>query len=122
MDEVVQLTAFKEPVSVVRHYKESVFLAADDEGTVKLFDMRKKKAAVRTWKEHGEYINDACCNPGRDSVVAVGGDGHLGVWDVGSGKLFAFSDHLEDEPLSCAMMKDNSWVGVGTATGMLCMF
>ncbi|KAL6076827.1 WD domain repeat-containing protein 55 [Balamuthia mandrillaris] len=98
--------------------KESVLVTGDEEGCLKVWDLRQSKQ-VFCWEEHEDYISDIVIDYNRNTILATSGDGFLSVWHMRRGKLEAMSDNIEDELLSMAIIKEGSKVVVGTTEGIL---
>lgn len=113
------------PVNVLKAFDAGVLISGDDDGNVKIWDVRdaRKPAAQISFSEHTDFISDLWCMQNLYNILSVGGDGHLSVYDMrGRGKLLARSDQLEDELLSIAVIKDGKKVVCGSQDGVLDMF
>eukprot|EP00931_Biecheleriopsis_adriatica_P101665 TRINITY_DN76758_c0_g1_i1.p1 TRINITY_DN76758_c0_g1~~TRINITY_DN76758_c0_g1_i1.p1 ORF type:complete len:411 (+),score=102.89 TRINITY_DN76758_c0_g1_i1:33-1265(+) len=100
------------------------FAIGDDDGGLRVFDGRQKKAAV-SWAENSDFISDLAIGADGTSLCATSGDGTLAVYDVrksGEKGLIAMSDFQEDELLSVAITRDGKKVVCGTQTGTLPIF
>jgi WD40 repeat protein len=95
----------------------------DDDGTVRCWDIRQHKAALK-FSEHGDYISEMLYTDQRNgNALAVGGgDGHLAVFDLRAGRLWARSDPQEDELLSLALLKHGKKLLYGTQAGTIGVF
>jgi WD40 repeat protein len=96
----------------------NIVASGDDEGTIKIWDVRKKQA-VHELKEHEDYISSMTFGDHNRRLLATGGDGYLSVWNFRKGKLEAMSDNQEEELLSLALVKDERKLVVGTQEGVL---
>ncbi|KAI8976213.1 WD40-repeat-containing domain protein [Pilobolus umbonatus] len=56
------------------------------------------------------------------SLLAVGGDGYLSVWDIRKPNVVAMSDQMEDELLSIELIKNEKKAIVGTQDGILTLW
>eukprot|EP00429_Kryptoperidinium_foliaceum_P017058 CAMPEP_0176043632 /NCGR_PEP_ID=MMETSP0120_2-20121206/21655_1 /TAXON_ID=160619 /ORGANISM="Kryptoperidinium foliaceum, Strain CCMP 1326" /LENGTH=409 /DNA_ID=CAMNT_0017377043 /DNA_START=13 /DNA_END=1242 /DNA_ORIENTATION=+ len=100
------------------------FAVGDDDGGLRIFDIRQKKAPVR-WKESDDFISDLALSRDRQAICATCGDGTLAVYDIrkaGTPGLIAMSDFQEDELLACSVMRDGSKVVCGSQLGVLIIF
>ncbi|TFK29572.1 WD40 repeat-like protein [Coprinopsis marcescibilis] len=98
----------------------------DDDGTVKLWDPRKRDA-VKSYTQHFDYITDFLWLGDKRQLVAtrhVHGDGTLSVMDirVKKAEVLAQSEDQEDELLSIVAIKKNQKFLVGTQLGMISVF
>jgi len=101
------------------------FAVGDDEGSIAVFDVRKKKP-VAEWTEHSDFVSDlAVGGPDNQTLCATSGDGHLGVYDLrksGTKGLIAMSDFLEDEYLCLTVLRHGTKVICGGQEGVLAIF
>lgn len=100
------------------------FVVGDDDGGLRVFDGRGKKAAV-SWSENGDFISDLAVGVDGTSLCATSGDGTLAVYDLRKGGekgLIAMSDFQDDELLSVAIVRDGKKVVCGSQTGILPIF
>ncbi|RKP01920.1 hypothetical protein CXG81DRAFT_18351 [Caulochytrium protostelioides] len=112
--------AHDDAVNIVKYIDESLVLTADDAGWVKLWDLRKK-ACVRRWQEHEEYITDMALVSDSTWMV-TGGDCYLAIYDIRTTTPIDVSDQQGAE-LNCALMhRDNKHALVGNDEGSLLMF
>jgi len=106
------------PINAMVTYNESMLITGDDNGTVKLWDLRKKTCAFE-WNENEDYITDFVVGPNTNFVVATSGDGCLSVLHLRKGTLEAMSDNMEDGLLSCTLVKNAQKVAVGMESGVI---
>ena len=97
----------------------------DDDGSVVCWDLRSSSAALK-FKENEDYIADLVyveqVKNNRNTLVAAGGDGHLSVFDLRAGRLWARSDAQEDELLCVALVKEGRKLLCGTQMGTVGIF
>ena len=96
----------------------------DDDGRVRCWDLRQHKVAL-SFHEHGDYISDMLYTEPKKGghVLAVGsGDGHLAVFDLRKGRLWARSDPQEDEILCLSLLKRGKKLLCGTQVGTVGIF
>ena len=65
---------------------EWAFVSGDDDGVIKTWDMRQKKATTQ-FSAHTDYITDLSLHPGEACLLAVSGDGTLSVNDLRKNKV-----------------------------------
>eukprot|EP00741_Cyanophora_paradoxa_P004151 tig00000769_g4032.t1 len=110
--------AHEAPITVLLQIDENMLTSGDDDGAIKLWDLRTQKC-VLTYTENEDFIADMAYNADAKMLVAASGDGTLGVYHVRKYKLEAMSDNIEDELLSCALLKDGKKVVCGSQEGIL---
>nr|A8NZM5.2 RecName: Full=WD repeat-containing protein JIP5 [Coprinopsis cinerea okayama7\ len=100
-----------------------VVATGDDDGTVKLWDPRKRDS-VKTYTQHFDYISDFLWLDDKKQLVATSGDGTLSVMDVRAKepKVVAQSEDQEDDLLSIVAIKSAQKILVGTQLGILSVF
>ncbi|EAU84048.2 hypothetical protein CC1G_06910 [Coprinopsis cinerea okayama7 len=86
-----------------------VVATGDDDGTVKLWDPRKRDS-VKTYTQHFDYISDFLWLDDKKQLVATSGDGTLSVMDVRAKepKVVAQSEDQEDDLLSIVAIKSSA--------------
>jgi WD40 repeat protein len=109
--------AHKTAINCVGCADQFVF-TGDDDGVVKVWDMRKK-GPVFEWKENTEYISGFAHNHTKRILLAPSGDGTLAVFSYRKGKLEALSDNMEDELLNTVIVKNGKKAITGGQTGCL---
>eukprot|EP01125_Pyxidicula_operculata_P007911 TRINITY_DN266_c1_g1_i1.p1 TRINITY_DN266_c1_g1~~TRINITY_DN266_c1_g1_i1.p1 ORF type:complete len:263 (+),score=83.80 TRINITY_DN266_c1_g1_i1:339-1127(+) len=100
------------------HY-ENMLYTGDDDGTVKIWDIRQKKA-TKTFSENCDFISDLGWH--ENMLLCTSGDGTLAVYDLRKNILEAMSDNMEDELLSISIVKNGSKVVCGSQSGVLNIF
>jgi len=111
-------SAHENPINAMKCFGENLLLTGDDEGCIKLWDLRKRKFCFQ-WKESADFISDFAVNTDKKIGLATSGDGCLSVLHLRKGILEAMSDNLEDELLSVVIAKNGTKVIVGTQDGIL---
>ncbi|KAK7042385.1 succinate-semialdehyde dehydrogenase [Favolaschia claudopus] len=115
--------AHDDPINRIKHVMPWLLATGDDNGVIKLWDPRQQEA-IRTHKQHFDYITDFLWLPDKHHLLATSGDGTLSVMDVRSKKStpFAQSEDQEDELLAATTIKAGAKVVVGTQLGILSIF
>eukprot|EP01044_Picomonas_judraskeda_P017955 COSAG03_NODE_3468_length_1993_cov_5.644139_2_plen_295_part_00 len=90
----------------------------DDDGCVKLWDVRQKKEAM-SFSDHEDFISGFAVREDKRTLVSTSGDGTLCAYNLRKGKLERRSDQLEDELLSCVTLKGGKIVLCGSQEGVL---
>ena len=68
--------AHEAPVSCLRVVDENVLVSGDDDGTIKIWDMRQART-VHELTEHGDFISDIQLAKDGKTILCSGGDGYL---------------------------------------------
>lgn len=114
----VQDEAHESPVNAMHMLGPSAIVTGDDEGEVKLWDLRQQ-SCVMQWSENTDFISDFAVVLETGTILATGGDGHLSVFNMRKSEVEARSDNMEDELLSIQIIKNGKKVIVGTQEGLL---
>lgn len=132
--EGINTACFVDAEQQTQHHEAVHLLASgDDEGVVKLWDMRQPARAtpLRTMSEQSDYVSALAL--GHDTVhgavlLSAAADGTLAVYSLerhkqhAFGKAVAVSDEADDELLSLAVLKGGRKVVCGTQLGALSVF
>lgn len=118
--------AHKQPINCLAQYGDNMLCTGDDDGEIKIWDVRMRGAAppVMTFSldEHTDFVSDLCAQAPRNVLLSTGGDGCLCVWDMRKGALQMMSEQIEDELLSLVVMKRGKKVVCGSQEGVLEVF
>jgi len=113
-------------ISVVSLYDDRLLFSGDDEGGIRLIDMREPQRGLPSkWNrnENSEYISDIFACEEQNSLLVTSGDGKLSVFDIRKQiGLNAMSDDVEDELLNVRLIKDGKKVVCGSQDGVLNFF
>ncbi|KAL7313202.1 WD repeat-containing protein jip5 [Mucor circinelloides] len=91
----------------------------DDEGVVKIWDMRTCKA-TQEYKMHDDFIADMEYCSGRSSLLSTGGDGLLSIFDTRKPTdKIKLSQVVDDELLSMTVIEAGNKVIAGSQSGAL---
>lgn len=88
--------AHEQPVCKMHILDENLFATGDDDGTIKLWDIRDKSPQpIFSLKEVDDYITALITNDAKKYLVATSGDGYLTAINIGAryAKRFCFSVH-----------------------------
>lgn len=113
------------PVSVLKKAGENLVATGDDEGSVRVWDIRcAANEPVVGWDTvHHDYISDLEFIAHKKSLVTTSADGHLSLLDLRfQNKAKALSEQQDDELLSVAVVKSYKKVLVGTQEGLISIF
>ena len=98
---------------------DKTLVTGDDEGAVKVWDIRGGVTPVLEWKEHEDFISELILSDDGNTLLSTSGDGTLSAVNFPRGKLIKKSDEQEDELLSMAIVKHGKKVVVGSQEGIL---
>lgn len=77
--------AHEQPVSKMNVFDENLFATGDDDGTVKVWDVREKGSTpIFSLKEVDDYITSIITNDARKVLVTTSGDGYLTAINIGA--------------------------------------
>lgn len=77
--------AHEQPVSKMNVFDEHLFATGDDDGTVKVWDVREKASSpIFSLKEVDDYITSILTNDARKVLVTTSGDGYLTAINIGA--------------------------------------
>jgi WD40 repeat protein len=122
-----QPDAHRDGVSTLCVLDTNLLASGDDSGAVKVWDMRQASAAghALSWDVFQDYVSDLMYEPAShaDSLLATSGDGTLACFDLRSSrKCLGRSEELEEDLLSCSVLKGGRKVVCGTSEGALLIF
>ncbi|KAG0168922.1 WD domain repeat-containing protein 55 [Apophysomyces sp. BC1034] len=111
--------AHRHPINKLCMLTPSLMTTGDDEGLVKLWDMRTNKVA-QEYHSHDDFVADILFSESASSLVVAGGDGKISVHDIRqASKASATSDVLDDELLSLSLVKEGKQLIAGSQSGAL---
>lgn len=101
---------------------EYLIVIGDDDGCVKIWDIRAQIECVK-YKFFVDFVSDMkYVGEGRNEIVILSGDGMFGCLNLMINKMVGQCDNLEDELLSCEIVKNGRKVVVGLQEGVLDIF
>ncbi|KAI9221702.1 WD40-repeat-containing domain protein [Blastocladiella britannica] len=111
--------AHENPINVITPLNENLVATGDDMGRVRIWDMRSK-SVVQQWHEHeDDVVNAFHWTAHKKTLVSVGNDGYLAVYDIRKPNVVARSDNLETELMCVAPVRGGSRLCVGMADGAI---
>lgn len=110
--------AHNEPIYTISVIDENLIASGDDEGTVKIWDMRVNgNDAVFSVKEVDDFISCIITNNQKKTLACTSGDGYLTTISIPAKKMKMQSEPYEEE-LSCAgIFRNESKLIVGSSKG-----
>lgn len=110
--------AHNEPVYSLAVLDENLFATGDDEGTVKLWDIRQKDSSpIFSLKEVDDYISALISNESKKYLLATSGDGTLTTISIPGKKMYVQSEPYEEELTCLGIFRNDSKVITGTSKG-----
>ena len=107
------------PVNCLKAGPPRVFVSGDDDGVLKVWDVRQAQTPALSLDCHQDFVSDIAFNEGYTRAITAGGDGTICAINLRAGKIQKKSELLEDEQLSVAVLKSGKKVVTGTQTGVL---
>lgn len=114
-------SAHDDPINKLHVIDENLFATGDDNGTVKLWDLRTKNE-VFALKEVEDYITQIITNDAGKLLLVTSGDGYLTTLNIGARKLYVQSEPYEEELTCMGTYRGDSKLVVGTSKGNLFTF
>lgn len=110
--------AHSEPIYTISVVDENLVASGDDEGTVRLWDLRvNTNEPVFSIKEVDDFISCITTNNQKKLLACTSGDGYLTTINIASKKMYIQSEPYEEE-LSCAgIFRNESKLIVGSSKG-----
>jgi WD40 repeat protein len=113
--------AHKHPLNTFIVCDENLIATGDDEGYIKVWDLRQRKCAA-SFEENGDYITDFDYHDGKDILYATSGDGCMSVFSLRKGAVIEVTNQSKQDFLSVRNMHRGEKVVVGTGKGNLLVF
>ncbi|TTU76951.1 WD repeat-containing protein 55 [Bagarius yarrelli] len=113
--------AHSDPINALLLVDENVVATGDDEGTLKVWDMRKSTAFM-SLKHHEDYISDITADSAKRTLLTSSGDGTLGVFNLKRRRFELLSEMQDGDLTSVSIMKRGQKVVCGSSEGMLYLF
>ncbi|KAI8886283.1 WD40 repeat-like protein [Backusella circina FSU 941] len=109
--------AHKHAINKLQIMGPHLVATGDDEGVVKIWDIRTCKAA-QEYKMHEDFISDVTYNEAKSTLIAAGGDGLLSIYDIKKPtEPVLHSEQVEDELLSITIVNNGNQLVAGSQTG-----
>ncbi|KAG0231243.1 WD domain repeat-containing protein 55 [Actinomortierella wolfii] len=110
--------AHEAPINTVRLLTETVLATGDDNGVIKLWDVRTGNETM-AYSDNVDFISDMDYDPASKTLVASSGQGTVSVYDIRKPKMLDMSATQDDELLSICIVKDRRKVLAGSQEGIL---
>ena len=110
--------AHSDPVYTLTEISENLIASGDDEGTVRLWDVRVNGSEpVFSVKEVEDYISSITTNNQKRILACTSGDGYLTTINIGSKKMYIQSEPYEEELTCAGIFRNESKLIVGSSKG-----
>ena len=110
--------AHTSPINCIRPGPAGTFFSGDDDGCLKVWDIRQKNAAL-SFDLHKDFISDIAFNANYTRGVTASGDGTISILNLRQGRSVKTTDMFEDDQLSVLFMKNDNKIVTGTQSGVL---
>jgi WD40 repeat protein len=114
--------AHKYPIHTFICCTDNVIASGDDEGYVKVWDIRKGGKPVASFAEHAEYVSSFDYEDEDKILYSASADGTLCIQDLRKMKVVDISKPYEKDFLCCCEMSNGEHVAVGTSKGDILVF
>ncbi|KOX76824.1 WD repeat-containing protein 55 like protein [Melipona quadrifasciata] len=102
---------------------EHMFATGDDNGIVKVWDLRDpKELPIFTLKKMEDYVSAIVTNKEAKYLVCASGDGCLTTFNIPGKKLHVQSEEYEEELTCLGLFKSETKLLVGTSKGKLYVY
>jgi WD repeat-containing protein 55 len=110
--------AHTEPIYTITAINENLIASGDDEGTVKLWDMRVNgNDPIFSIKEVDDFISCIITNNQQRTLACTSGDGYLTAINIASRKMLVQSEPYEEELTCAGIFRNESKLIVGSSKG-----
>jgi WD repeat-containing protein 55 len=110
--------AHTEPIYTITALDENLIASGDDEGTVRLWDMRVSgNDPIFSIKEVDDYISCIITNNQQKILACTSGDGYLTTINIASRKMYIQSEPYEEELTCAGIFRNESKLIVGSSKG-----
>ena len=102
---------------------ENLFATGDDDGCVKLWDLRQNSPGpVYKTKKNEDYISDMVTNERKNFLLCSSGDGSLTTIDLNNRKVHMQSEEYEEELTCLGLFRSESKLLAGSSKGKLFLY
>jgi len=118
----------KAPLSALIHIENTVFATGDDNGVVKVWDIKSQSQTalkpVMSFEVQLDTITEFALDEFKGCLIATSNDGTLTAYDLRKvgGEVQDRSNSFEEDLSSLALLKSGNKVAVGSITGRLHLF
>lgn len=110
--------AHTEPIYTISVVDENLIASGDDEGTVRLWDLRvNANEPIFSIKEVEDFISCITTNNQKKLLACTSGDGYLTTINIASKKMYIQSEPYEEELSSAGIFRNESKLIVSSSKG-----
>ncbi|XP_030359904.1 WD repeat-containing protein 55 [Strigops habroptila] len=113
--------AHSSPLNCVLPIDANVFATGDDNGALKVWDLRKGDAILEA-RQQEEYISAMAVDGNGKLLLTASGDGTLGVFNVKRRRFELLSEPQNGDLTSVALLKRGRKVACGSSEGTIYLF
>uniref|UniRef100_A0A8C6WMP8 WD repeat-containing protein 55 n=1 Tax=Neogobius melanostomus TaxID=47308 RepID=A0A8C6WMP8_9GOBI len=113
--------AHSAPINALRIIDENLLATGDDNGALKVWDMRKG-TSIMDFKHHDDYISDITVDQAKRILLTASGDGTMGVFHLKRRRFELLSEPQGGDLTSVALMKRGKKVVCGSSEGTVYIF
>ncbi|CAK9804748.1 WD repeat-containing protein 55 homolog [Anthophora plagiata] len=115
--------AHEEPIYTMTVIGENMFASGDDDGVVKVWDLRQKGSIPAfSFKKMEDYVSAIITNTEAKYLVCASGDGSLTTFNMPGKKLHVQSEEYAEELTCLGLFKSETKVLVGTSKGKMYLY
>ncbi|KTG38980.1 hypothetical protein cypCar_00028769 [Cyprinus carpio] len=113
--------AHNAPINALLLVDENIVATGDDEGTLKVWDMRRGTSFMDL-KQHEDYISDITIDQNKRTLLTASGDGTMGVFNIRRRRFELLSEFQNGDLNSVCIMKRGRKVVCGSGEGKIYIF
>ncbi|XP_012279837.1 WD repeat-containing protein 55 homolog [Orussus abietinus] len=115
--------AHEHPVYTMYVINENVFATGDDDGVVKLWDLRQRgDSPLLSLKEMQDYVGSMITTSDEKYLACSSGDGTLTTLNIRAKKMHVQSEEYDEELICLGLMKDETKLLTATSKGKMYVF
>ncbi|XP_003396059.1 WD repeat-containing protein 55 homolog isoform X1 [Bombus terrestris] len=115
--------AHEEPIYTMTVIGEHMFATGDDDGVVKIWDLRQREnIPIFSLKKMEDYVSTIVTNKEGKYLVCASGDGCLTTFNIPGKKLHVQSEEYEEELTCLGLFKSETKILVGTSKGKMYVY
>ncbi|XP_076302953.1 WD repeat-containing protein 55 homolog [Lasioglossum baleicum] len=115
--------AHEQPVHTMTVIGEHTFATGDDDGVVKLWDLRQRGSEpVFSIKKMEDYVSSIITNKEGKYLVCGSGDGSLTTFNIPGKKLHVQSEEYDQELTCLGLFKNETKIVVGSSKGKMYIY
>ncbi|KAK0159647.1 hypothetical protein PV327_010741 [Microctonus hyperodae] len=111
------------PIYTITVLSEDTFATGDEDGTVKLWDLRQKSQTCEfSLKKMNDYVSTMITNDEKKYLVCGSGDGSITTINIPARKLHCQSEEYDEEFTSLGLFKNDTKILASTSKGKMYLF